>query len=64
MDRIRIRDARENNLRGFDLDISHHHAITCVTGVSGSGKSSLVHGIICREAQRRYLDSYSALQFQ
>ena len=63
MKSICIRDARENNLQGFDLDIPHH-AITCVTGVSGSGKSSLVYGIVCREGQRRYLDSFSSFARQ
>ena len=63
MKAIHIFDARENNLNGFDLEIPHH-AITCVTGVSGSGKSSLAYGILCREGQRRYLDSFSSFARQ
>lgn len=63
MKSIRIRDARENNLKGIDLDIPHH-AVTCVTGPSGSGKSSLVYDIVCREGQRRYLDSFSSFARQ
>jgi excinuclease ABC subunit A len=55
---IRIRGARENNLRGFDLEIPLHR-LTVVTGVSGSGKSSLVFDILGREGQRRYLESFS-----
>ena len=44
-DRIRIRGARQHNLKGFDLDIPRR-AITVVTGVSGSGKSSLAFDTI------------------
>ena len=56
---IRIRNARANNLKGVDLDIPHHRLVV-VTGVSGSGKSSLAFDTVCREGQRRYLESFSA----
>ena len=56
---IRIRGARQNNLRGFDLDIPHG-AFTVVTGVSGSGKSSLAFQTLYAEGQRRYVESFSA----
>ena len=57
-DVIRIRGARQNNLRGLDLDLPLHELIV-VTGVSGSGKSSLAFGTVYAEAQRRYLESVS-----
>ncbi len=56
---IRIRQARAHNLQGLDLDIPHDRLVV-VTGVSGSGKSSLAFDIICREGQRRYLESFSS----
>jgi excinuclease ABC subunit A len=56
---IRIRGARQHNLKGFDLDIPRR-AITVVTGVSGSGKSSLAFDTIYAEGQRRYVESLSA----
>jgi excinuclease ABC subunit A len=56
---IRIRGARVHNLRGIDVDIPHN-AITVVTGVSGSGKSSLAFDTIYAEGQRRYVESLSA----
>ena len=56
---IRIRGARQNNLRGFDLDIPHG-TLTVVTGVSGSGKSSLAFQTLYAEGQRRYVESFSA----
>jgi excinuclease ABC subunit A len=58
-DRIRIRGARQHNLKGFDLDIPRQ-AITVVTGVSGSGKSSLAFDTLYAEGQRRYVESLSA----
>src|SRR5688572_29264234 len=58
-DRIRIRGARQHNLKGFDLDIPRR-ALTVVTGVSGSGKSSLAFDTIYAEGQRRYVESLSA----
>src|SRR5512135_3802626 len=59
MDALIIRHAAENNLRGIDVDIPHGR-LTVVTGVSGSGKSSLVFDVIYREAQRRYLETFSS----
>ncbi|MBI5219065.1 MAG: excinuclease ABC subunit UvrA [Bacteroidia bacterium] len=57
-DQIIIRGASENNLKFVDVEIPHNK-ITVVTGVSGSGKSSLMYDIIFREGQRRYLESFS-----
>lgn len=53
---VRVRDAREHNLRGVDVDIPRD-ALTVFTGVSGSGKSSLAFGTLFAEAQRRYFES-------
>ena len=53
---VRVRGARENNLRDVDVAIPRN-AIAVFTGVSGSGKSSLAFGTIYAEAQRRYFDS-------
>jgi len=56
---IRVRGARVHNLKNISLDIPHN-AITLVTGVSGSGKSSLAFDTIYAEGQRRYIESLSA----
>jgi excinuclease ABC subunit A len=53
---IEVKGARENNLKNISLNIPRD-AITVVTGVSGSGKSSLVFDVIFSEGQRRYLES-------
>jgi excinuclease ABC subunit A len=53
---VRVRGARENNLRDVDVDVPRDH-IVAFTGVSGSGKSSLAFGTIFGEAQRRFLES-------
>jgi excinuclease ABC subunit A len=53
---IRVRGARDHNLRNVDVDIPRD-AIVAFTGVSGSGKSSLAFGTIFAEAQRRYFES-------
>jgi len=58
-DFIRIRGARVHNLKNIDLGIPHNR-LTGVTGVSGSGKSSLVFDTIYAEGQRRYVESLSA----
>ncbi|MBS1102566.1 excinuclease ABC subunit UvrA [Gluconobacter sp. Dm-62] len=55
---IRVRGAREHNLENVDVDLPRDRLVV-VTGVSGSGKSSLAFGTIYAEAQRRYLDSVS-----
>src|ERR1700744_6308968 len=57
-DAIRIRGARQNNLKNLDLDIPANQLIV-VTGVSGSGKSSLVFDTLYAEGQRRYVESFS-----
>ncbi|WP_275834010.1 excinuclease ABC subunit UvrA [Roseisolibacter sp. H3M3-2] len=53
---MRVRGAREHNLRNVDVDIPRD-ALVVFTGVSGSGKSSLAFGTLYAEAQRRYLES-------
>jgi len=55
---ILIRGARQNNLRNLDLDIPTHELVV-VTGVSGSGKSSLVFDTLYAEGQRRYVETFS-----
>src|SRR5438046_9185460 len=56
---IRVRGARVHNLKNINVEIPHN-AITVVTGVSGSGKSSLAFDTIYAEGQRRYVESLSA----
>jgi excinuclease ABC subunit A len=58
-DKIVVRGARTHNLKGIDVDIPHN-ALTVVSGVSGSGKSSLAFDTIYAEGQRRYVESLSA----
>lgn len=58
-DFLRIRGARVHNLKNISLDLPHNR-LTVVTGVSGSGKSSLVFDTIYAEGQRRYVESLSA----
>ncbi len=55
---LRIRGARQNNLKGIDLDLPLGSLIA-VTGVSGSGKSSLAFDTLYAEGQRRYVESFS-----
>ena len=57
-DQIRVRGARQNNLRALDVDIPLRQLVV-VTGVSGSGKSSLVFDTIYAEGQRRYVETFS-----
>ena len=56
---LRVRGARTHNLKNVTVDIPHNE-ITVVTGVSGSGKSSLAFDTIYAEGQRRYVESLSA----
>ncbi len=56
---IRIRGARQNNLKNLSLDIPTGQLVV-VTGVSGSGKSSLVFDTLYAEGQRRYVETFSA----
>ncbi len=56
---IRIRGARQNNLVGVDVDLPRG-ALVAITGVSGSGKSSLAFDTLYREGQRRFLETLSA----
>ena len=58
-DYIKIRGARENNLKNIDLDIPRDKLVV-MTGVSGSGKSSLAFETIYAEGQRRYVESLSS----
>jgi excinuclease ABC subunit A len=55
---IRLRGLRTHNLKGLDLDLPLHRLIA-VTGVSGSGKSSLAFDTIYAEGQRRYVETFS-----
>jgi excinuclease ABC subunit A len=59
MDTISVRGAREHNLQSVDVDIPRH-SLTVITGLSGSGKSSLAFDTIYAEGQRRYVESLSA----
>ncbi|MCW8808912.1 MAG: excinuclease ABC subunit UvrA, partial [Rhodanobacter sp.] len=59
MDTIRIRGARTHNLKNIDLDLPRNKLIV-ITGLSGSGKSSLAFDTIYAEGQRRYVESLSA----
>lgn len=54
--RIEIRGAREHNLKTIDVDI--HDGLTVVTGISGSGKSSLIFDTLYHESRRRYLEAF------
>jgi excinuclease ABC subunit A len=58
-DRIRVRGAREHNLKNIDVEIPRDKLVV-ITGLSGSGKSSLAFDTIYAEGQRRYVESLSA----
>lgn len=57
---IKIRKASEHNLKGIDIDIPRDEFVV-LTGLSGSGKSSLAFDTIYAEGQRRYMESLSSL---
>ena len=59
MDKIIIKGARENNLKNVDIELPKNKLIV-MTGLSGSGKSSLAFDTIYAEGQRRYVESLSA----
>ncbi|MBX3677104.1 MAG: excinuclease ABC subunit UvrA [Rhodocyclaceae bacterium] len=59
MDGIRIRGARTHNLKNLNLDLPRN-SLTVITGLSGSGKSSLAFDTLYAEGQRRYVESLSA----
>jgi excinuclease ABC subunit A len=56
---VHIHHAREHNLKGIDVDIPHNR-LTVITGISGSGKSTVAFDILFNEGQRRYLESLNA----
>ena len=58
IDRISVRGARQHNLKNINVDIPRDR-FNVITGISGSGKSSLAFGTLYAEAQRRYLESVS-----
>ncbi|UCH00674.1 MAG: excinuclease ABC subunit UvrA, partial [Deltaproteobacteria bacterium] len=58
MDAIRVKGAHQNNLKNLNLDIPLNN-ITVITGVSGSGKSSLAFDTLYAEGQRRYVETFS-----
>ncbi len=58
-----VSGASENNLKNIDVHIPHN-AITVITGVSGSGKSSLAYNVIYKESQRRFFESFSTYSQQ
>ncbi len=59
MDQIKIRGARTHNLKNINLDLPRH-SLVVITGLSGSGKSSLAFDTLYAEGQRRYVESLSA----
>ena len=63
LESIVVRGARQHNLKNVNLEIPRHK-LTVVTGLSGSGKSSLAFDTIYAEGQRRYIESLSAFARQ
>ena len=59
MEKIQVFGARVHNLKNIDVDIPRH-SLTVITGLSGSGKSSLAFDTIYAEGQRRYIETFSA----
>jgi excinuclease ABC subunit A len=60
---LKIIGASENNLQNINVTIPHN-SLTVITGVSGSGKSSLAYNVIFKESQRRFLESFSTYSRQ
>ena len=58
-DSIRLRGVRQNNLKSIDCDVPLQ-SLTVITGVSGSGKSSLAFETLYAEGQRRYIETFSS----
>jgi excinuclease ABC subunit A len=58
---IKIKGARTHNLKNIDLELPKNNLIT-ITGLSGSGKSSLAFDTIFAEGQRRYVESLSGIR--
>ena len=56
---ILVTGARENNLKNFDIEIPRDQLVV-ITGVSGSGKSSLAFDTLYAEGQRRYIETFSS----
>src|SRR5436853_6870808 len=59
MDRLQVRGARTHNLKNINLDLPRNRLVV-ITGLSGSGKSSLAFDTLYAEGQRRYVESLSA----
>jgi len=62
-ERLRVINAHEHNLKNINVEIPHN-TLTVITGVSGSGKSSLAYSVIFKESQRRFLESFSSFSRQ
>ena len=59
MDALQVQGARVHNLKNIDVELPHYR-LSVVTGLSGSGKSSLAFDTIFAEGQRRYLETFSS----
>jgi len=62
-EKLRVINAHEHNLKNINVEIPHN-TLTVITGVSGSGKSSLAYSVIFKESQRRFLESFSSFSRQ